>query len=723
MRLFTCGVLLTAIASAAAAGSASGGYSDRWPGFVVLVWQYRTPPPGEEAKRVYDSLHLKGIHLDNGFPDELLDFARRNGYWYYVDHAAGKGDLHLNESVWRPFAEQYRRDRRRPERPRSLFDAEVVARLKRLLDANITRARVGRVVAYAFDDEISTGSFTTPVDLDWSPAALAEFRRWLQAEYGAIDRLNAEWQTRYASFAEAEPLGVDDLRAVHRRPFPEWNLSRWADHRTFMDWHFARLLADLRAHANALDPRTPAGFVGGQAPAAYGGFDYARLTRAVQWMEAYDIGATDEMLRSFWGQEHPRVQTFFSSGKPHQDRWFLWYYLAHGDRGVIAWPDNDGRPWFEGTRVRPDIRELAGTFREVQGPIGQLLMQARFSHDRIGVYYSHPSVQVSWFMDIEPHGETWVNRSSSMNNENASDIVNRWAWLRLLEDCGYQYEFVPYLDVCERGLDPSRYRVLILPRTLALSEAEAEAIRAFCAAGGTVVADYLPGVFDEHGRGRATGCLDALFGVRRNPEAGVLDGRNIAEVNAERYQEPLSARFSYEGALRWNGIVVYERGLRAAGGSTARASVGEADVVITRRAGRGRAVYLNLTPSAYLLHRGADGAPYRQVVWAILGGAGLHPRVRVLSGGAEVPMCERLFWQRAGRTYLFLVRNPVRMARVDGAGSVDGLAESGPIPIELEFRSPVRDLRNERTGKALGSGRRFADQWVPYEAGVYSCAG
>ena len=50
-------------------------------------------------------------------------------------------------------------------------------------------------------------------------------------------------------------------------------------------------------------------------------------------------GATNEILRSFWDQKRPRVLTFFSSKKPRQDAWFLWYYLCHGNRAVICWPE------------------------------------------------------------------------------------------------------------------------------------------------------------------------------------------------------------------------------------------------------------------------------------------------------------------------------------------------------------------------------------------------
>ena len=45
-------------------------------------------------------------------------------------------------------------------------------------------------------------------------------------------------------------------------------------------------------------------------------------------------------------------------------------------------------------------------------------------------------------------------------------------------------------------------RALLLPHTLALSEAELAAIRAFAQAGGTVIADVPPGAYDGHSRRR-----------------------------------------------------------------------------------------------------------------------------------------------------------------------------------------------------------------------------
>lgn len=701
----------------------TSGYVDVWPGFVILVWQYRTPMPGPEAKAAYERVNLRGIHLDGGFSDRLLEFAQENHYRYYVDHAAGKGDLYLRPQEWAKFREAYRQNRQRPIRPNCLRDPTVIERLKRLLTENISRAKVGPVVAYAFDDEISVTSFTSPADVCWCERCLAAFRTWLKGQYGTIESLNAEWRTDYTRFDEAEPLAVDDLRENHSRPFDRWNLARWCDHRSFMDATFAEVLADLVAFSNRLDPRVPAGFVGGQAPAAYGGYDYAKLARAVQWMEAYDIGATNEILRSFWGQERPHVQTFFSTFEPLRDQWFLWYYFVHGNRGVICWPDNNGTPWFQGSEVNPAIQALSETFAELQGPLGELLVGAEFLHDGIAVYYSHPSIQVSWFMDIQPHGSTWINRSSSLNNDHATDILNRWAWLKLLEDCGFQYNLVSYLEVPERGLSPDQYRVLLLPRTLALSDREAAALRAYVEAGGSIIADYLCGVFDEHGKGRGQGALDDLFGVTHDFSAGVLDGQNIAEVDAEKYDRPLSEKLNYEGARRRDGFVLYERGLQAPefpeGGA----------FKVSRTVGKGRVVDLNLTPLEYLLQRGTPGGqPYQDLMTSLLAQTGLKPRLRVQRRGAVDPLIESLFWRKGDRIILGLIHNALRAAQVDSAASPSpagggggwGPGADGLEPIRLEFAQPVAGLRNERTGRDLGDGTVFEDTWVPCQANLYS---
>lgn len=692
--------------------------AQKWKRFTVLVWQYKTPALTQNTKRLYDSLNLHGLHLDNGFSDEQLQFARDNNWSYYVDHAAGKGDLYLKREEWDAFLKTYRQDRAFPQRPRSIWDTAVRDRLANRLRDNISRAKNGPVLAYAFDDEISLTSFTSPADIDWSPEGLRRFRAWLQNEYGTIEKLNTGWNSKFQNWDAVFPKGVDDLRSFHSEPFSRWNLSPWLDHRRFMNEEWAALLSDLTRQANALDANTPAGFVGGQAPSTYGGFDYTLLGEAVQWMEAYDIGGTNEILRSFWGQTKPHVQTYFLTENLAQDKWFLWYYLVHGNRGVIAWPDTDKGPWFTGDGVRESVKNLAPTFAEVQSPLSEIFEDATFQHDGIGLYYSQPSIAISWFMDIAPHGRSWVNRSSSMNNDNASDLLNRVAWMKLLEDSGLQYNVIASRAVQKEGLAALKdYRVLILPRTLALSESEAAAIRQWTEQGGVLIADYLPGVFDEHGKARSRGILDDVFGVERDSAAGVLNGKTIAEVDAEKYQQPLIERLSYKGARRnATNFVLYERGLRPAEQVKAGEVIEGAASDVERSFGRGKARYLNWTPLPYLLERERpEGENYRQKL-----NLPLPTRVQVTAQGRALPLCERLFWDKNGKHYLCLVMNPTRAAKIDGAGSLSSAVTNEKLTINLQFQSSVNNLKNERTGRALGKGKAFSDLWTVCEANIYS---
>jgi hypothetical protein len=261
-------------------------------------------------------------------------------------------------------------------------------------------------------------------------------------------------------------------------------------------------------------------------------------------------------------------------------------------------------------------------------------------------------------------------------------------------------------------------------RVAAVSDAEAAAIRAFVSAGGTVVADHLTGVLDEHGVGRAAGgALDDLFGIRRDETKGYLDGRHITEIDGELYQKPFLERLQYAGALRHEGIVIYERGTRAAGGRAA-ATVGGADAVITKRTGRGQTVYLNLTNMAYndMNERlGEFGRRWRELIGGLLRDSGLEPRARVLSGGKPVPLAELVYWRRGDRVVVGLVKNPVREASVSDAGRVHDVT-GDPLDVEIVFRRPVTGVRDLRSGKALPDGRTIRARWKPWEALLYEVA-
>jgi hypothetical protein len=657
-----------------------------WDRFTMLVWQYQTDVRRDKA--LYEALNLRGFHVDRQ-DDKLQAFGKENGWPFYVDHAADKGFLHLGKRVDPVVGKN-----QIVVRPNSLSDPKVQRDMKRILTQNVTAAKGSTVVAYAFDDEISTGNFTSPIETDGHPLTIAAYRKFLESLYGSIAKLNAQYGTNYASFDAVEPKSYEAVRdqlrpdALHRV-----NLSAWCDWRSAMDTHFTGVLADLTRLSNGIDPSVPAGFVGGQAPAAYGGYDYRKLTRAIQWIEAYDIGGTNEILRSFWDQRSPRMQTFFYSKDPRRDAWFLWYYLAHGNRGVICWPDG----WFKDGKAADHLTPLAATFKEVQGPVSRAIIDGVFAHDPIAIYYSHPSVQTTWALDAATHGKTWPRRSSSMEASTSSGNLTRLGWLKTLEDLGLQAKFIHQDHLLVGALEKEKYKVLLLNRTLCLSDAEAKAIRAFAASGGTVIADHLCGSFDEHGKARPQGVLDDLFGVKRDLSKGILGGKTLTEVDAERDTKFSAKSWAVEGADLFKGMPVFERGLGTA----------------TRS---GRNVYLNLSPAGYLLKRTtAEGAGWLAYVRSLFAEAGVEPRVSV-----NLPRTEPIFWRNGNRMTLCVVRNIDRRASIDAFGETNEEVERGSVRLKLTFARPVKEFRNERTGKVLGDGQAFEDDFTPWEAGVYT---
>ena len=691
-----------------------------WDKFLILVWQFNTSAPKDLP--LYNQVGIHGFHIDRGSDkQQYVDFAIRNKLPYYVDHAADKGYLHLTE---RTGQETIMNKKTVVARPFSLAEEKTRDLLKDHLRKNVEVTRRGPVVAYAFDDEISLGVFNSPCEVDGSTASVAGYRQWLRTQYKTIDQLNQTWQMSLKDFSEAQPVSFEDVRHNHTSwPFSKWNLSRWMDWRSYMDAQFAACLSELTLFTNQLDPNTPAGIVGGQQPSAYGGYDYSQICKAIQWIEAYDIGGTCEILRSLWcyPQRKPYIQTWFSTSDAKHDAWFLWYYLLHGNRGVIAWPDRNGS-WFHYTNggIAPFISENAATFREIQGEVSCYILDpnSRFDTDPIAVYYSHPSIQAGWAMDAVTHKGTWPNRSSSMDNANQTAGKNRVAWFKLLEDCGFQYNIVTAEQVADGKLIIDKYRVLILNRAIALSDAEADAIRNFTRQGGTIIADYLTAVLNEHGVGsHSGGALDDLFGIKRDESQGYLDGKHITEIDGEKYQKPFLERLSYKAALKYGEIVVYERGTRSVGGPVG-AHVQGADVIITKSTGTGRTVYLNLTPVAYYdmkLRLANYGQQWRNLLSKILVESGLKPRAQVLSHGQPVPLAELVYWRKSNTLIVGLIKNPTPQGTISPAGDIHGVS-SKPIDIEIVFRKPLTNIRNLRTGENLPDGHIISAPWKPSEA-------
>jgi len=327
------------------------------------------------------------------------------------------------------------------------------ANRRKTVEAAITKAKAFKTrAAYALDDEVSWSTFTSPSKWDNNPLSLADYARWLKERYGSEAALKQQWTA-------ARPRAWRGLvdwgkwpRAAPRRPISSsaWPIrttsrrsssSRWTSgtvrvlRRALLHGsQFNNVVGDFVTFANTLDPETPCGFVGGGCPAAYGGFDYAKTTRKIQYIEAYDIGGSMEVCRSLF------PATWCRPSAPASATWRAKQRVA---QLVLHGPRRPRRDHVGGGLVHPEdaleriksfgptIQRLAERSRKIYG--------GTWMHDGVALYYSHPSIQMSWFIDIETHGKTWPSRSSSLNNSLASTVGTTWAWMKYLEDQRAQY--------------------------------------------------------------------------------------------------------------------------------------------------------------------------------------------------------------------------------------------------------------------------------------------
>ena len=673
-----------------------------WPSWTFMPWTHQwSIGYNDDAGRWSLAHGYNGAFIDRdgigveGSKTGRLDWIEKFRLRFYVDHTAGKGLLHLwDGDKVKPHLGELHGTGMRP----APLDAATRAKLEDQMRKSIGAVKASpQRAAYALDDEASWGHFVHPTMWQITDDAAA-YPRWLGEVYGTDA---APQRERWVSY--------DDIRTkLATWSIAEFDASPLMDQWSFNDSLWCNYVGGLVEFANSLDPATPCGLVGGQMPSAFGGYDYAKLMRKVQFIESYNLGSSQAIIRSFNPHNAlPAVTSLFHKSAD-DDIWQTWYYLAHGNRGHIGWVEG----WFDGKTPKPWHEQVAPAYLEAANKIGPLMSGAEWKHDGVAIYYSHASIQLGWILDAEAHGKTWTNRNADERLSSAAHV--RRAWENMLCDSGLQYSFVSYADVIQHGV-PEEYRVLILPACLCLSDAEARAIRAFCERGGTVIADYLPGVWDQHGHGRASGgALDEMFGVKHD------SAMRAADIFAEKLWVEADQDANYSWKTYEEFLTNKNTCIKDTSGFHKAVRAMPTDHVAT--VGRGKAVLMNLSPQWYNAYRvaGTDAAKKREVFMRHVADAGIVPWVRIADAGEREHGCEITYWTLpSGRTLLFLCLNPEIRGTALGGGNSVGL-KSDTMPIKLRFTREVHNARDERAGRALGNGAEFSFEWKQNEAVVVS---
>lgn len=511
-----------------------------WTDYRTIMWigdsAYKKP---EKVPLFFQRLREMGVNTAMVYGDGRTQVVLSNKFPYYVENVINRGlCLKWNSKVtdWDKFVTAWAKNGRQESalvRDYCLDDPQWRSWARREAE-NIARKNMpNEPLAYDIRDELSTTTSANPFDYDFNPIALNSFREWLKTQYPTLEVLNAEWETQFGSWEEVKPFTSDQIKnrmgsgdakprgnpdwqdvqnlkfepqAARKNP-TRWNFSPWADFRTYMDISLARALDDIRQASHRVDPRTPVGIEGTQMPHAFGGYDLWRMSKALDWVEPYDIGCSREIFGSFMPGKTVVCTVFEKESNPALRR--LWHLLLQGDKGCIIWWSEDCIDWkSEDYALTAKAKTLAPVMQEMTSPLAQVFLLAERQYDPILLLYSQPSIQVDWLIESTIDGSTWLRRFSSFESDYNRMAKVRNSWLKAFQDLGYSPRFISTEQLSQGFEKPS---VLVLPTCLALSEQEAKDIQKVLASGGLVYSDGAPGLFDEHGKLRASGPLDKTF--------------------------------------------------------------------------------------------------------------------------------------------------------------------------------------------------------------------
>ncbi|MCC6265777.1 MAG: beta-galactosidase [Bryobacterales bacterium] len=468
-----------------------------WDDYTIMMWQTHNA----ERLAVLKQFGINAAQYGGkaaGPPEAML----KNNFRWYAENIATDfySEYHRfrNDRVpqwsYLQAKELYRKDPTSLEafkRHPSLSDPAWLAKIHDRLVEAARKWAPYRPVFYDLGDESGIADLAAYWDFDFSDYSLDGMRLWLKERYGTLDALNRQWGSSFDTWEHVIPNTTREAMAR-----TDNNYSSWSDHKEWMDIAFASAIRMGVDAVRSVDPDAYVGIAGAQMP-GWGGYDYWRLSQVLTAVEPYDIGNNIEIIRSL-NPALPFITTSFAQGDRERHR--IWYELLHGARGHIIWDDkNDG---FATRDAKPAGRglEVEGYYNEIRNGLGALLIASQRQEDPIAIHYSQPSMRTEWMLAQRPHGEAWVDRTSAKERMDSDFLRLRESWCKIVEDLGLQYNFVAYEQI-ERGeLARKGYRVLILPRSTSLSEAEAREIRAFAEAGGLVIADGVPGRYDEHSR-------------------------------------------------------------------------------------------------------------------------------------------------------------------------------------------------------------------------------
>lgn len=517
-----------------------------------------------------------------------------------------------------------------------------------------------------------------PTDFGFKPADQPAFRDYLRQKYGHLDALNAAWGTALTSWEEAETISLSEAKQQGR-------FVQYHDTQSFREARYAEMFHFLASQIRRVAPGAPVGAEGSQPG------DLEQTIRRLEFWGPYRRLHYNTLLRSLAPRDLMRGNWFGGYRSQRRDPLtlptFLWEALLDGNNLIQYFAVNTVEGIFNTDFSWAYWTEwFWDSFQEVLDGIGQLLAASEYDYDGLALHHS----QACW-------------HASALDSRLTNIAADNDGWLWLLTDLGVQHYYLPRSAIEAGRLRTGQVKVLLLPYSQALSQAEAEEIRAFVQQGGMLIADLRPGVMGGDCQPLEVGYLDDLFGIRRlNLPASTAPPPAEAVISGDY---SLGTRTAVP-SLRIPQVVADGQVVTAGGHE--RGAANGVPVVIAHRQGRGLAVLLNFSLADYAHARqSGDPVPFQKLLRALLFAAGVTPQAQVVAdGGNALPRCRFVRFRRGKAIIL-------------GLFPYFSTADAPPVAAHLRLQRPgwIYDLRARRS---LGRKTSVPIRLRPGQANLYA---
>ena len=475
---------------------------------------------------------------------------------------------------------------------------------KRFAEMVALKSRGHGVLCYSLGDEIVTQA------MGKGPKTDDGFRRYLREAHGDVAKLNAAWGTSLGSFDEVTVAAARTRQAELAKADPD-NHAVAYDLFYFPGWNFIQMGKNARDWIRKAcdDPHAGIGFEG-SGHVARNMCDPELVCREFDMWVPY-TSISEEFVRSIAPRKFLRSSWIGYDRDATNHCSHAWRQVMMGADSIWYWMWSTIGAWqgFQSPNLEPPepVREMLHDTRVVREGLGDLLIASDMQHDGVAVFYSYPSIFLG---GRDPRLKSYLSHWAAY-----------LAWQMICHDLGIQYNFVTETDLRAADFSGRGYKVLVLPQVWAISDEAAAAIRRFAEAGGTVLADVRPGLFDGRCRRRATPALDDLFGVKGDLVAAArgdlaIEGDLQAAhgvVEKLEFKRPLPA-----GKPEAENVGPLVDPSVAATTGKPLGTAGTAAACVVNDVGKGRAILLNAVPRSCFPVRddtgGLNGQPTSDVL-------------------------------------------------------------------------------------------------------------